>query len=92
MIVKIIIRLVFKFTKRIVGLPLIPERYDNYISLFYIETNETRSTTRDIQAKTSISCFPEWQLLYYKKLLSQKVSHLTMQCSSFHYGVKIYEV
>lgn len=49
MIVKIIIRLVFKFTKRIVGLPLIPERYDNYISLFDIETNETRSTTRDIQ-------------------------------------------
>lgn len=49
MIVKIITRLVFKFTKRIVGLPLIPEHYDNYISLFDIETNETRSTTRDVQ-------------------------------------------
>lgn len=43
MIVEIITQLVFKFTKRIVGLPLIPEHYDNYISLFDIETNETRS-------------------------------------------------
>lgn len=49
MIVKIITQFVFKFTKRIVGLPLIPEHYDNCISLFDIETNEARSTTRDIQ-------------------------------------------
>lgn len=49
MIVKIITRLVFKFVKRIVGLPLISEHYDNCISLFDIETNETRWTTRDIQ-------------------------------------------